>query len=314
MQPSVPVISPTYHRGDMLRAALASVMAQTFGDFEVMVVDDGSEEDLRPAIGTFDGPICHLRVDHGGAARARNAGIEAARTDLIAFLDSDDLWLPEHLARTVPILQEHPEVGLVYHDMVTLNPAGWVVPPRRSRPHPSGSVTEPLFAYDFIPTPSVVCRRELLNRAGCFDPAMVPSEDYDLWLKMSVLCRFAWVDQPLMQRRQHDGNISKQHRARNEVVRAVLKERFWRDPAASQAMRPPSAHKVLAKAFYRAGRLLLKAGWITSARLFLRRSLQYRPFYPRALFWLTLAIVASGSDTPDDPAVEVLQTARYQLE
>jgi glycosyltransferase involved in cell wall biosynthesis len=314
MQPSVTVIIPTYNRREMLYAALGSVMAQTFRDFEVLVVDDGSEEDLRPAIGAFEGPVRHLRVEHGGAARARNAGIEAARTDLIAFLDSDDLWLPEHLARTVPILQEHKEVGLVYHDMVTLDAAGEVVPPRRSRPHPSGLVTELLFAYDFIPTPSVVCRRELLLRAGSFDPAMVPSEDYDLWLKMSLLCRFAWIDQPLMQRRQHDGNISKQHRARNEVVRAVLKERFWRDSAASETIRPSSAHKVLAKAFYRAGRLLLKAGWNTSARRFLRRSLRYRPFYVRALFWLTLAALASGADTPADPAVEVLETAGHQME
>jgi glycosyltransferase involved in cell wall biosynthesis len=313
MQPSVTVIIPTYNRGEMLRAALASAAAQTFRAFEVLVVDDGSEEDLRPVIGAFDGPVRHLRIEHGGAARARNAGIEAARTDLIAFLDSDDLWLPEHLARTVPIPQEHPEVGLVYHDKVTLNPAGRPVPSRRSRPHPSGSVTEPLFAYDFIPTPSVVCRRELLSRAGCFDPAMVPSEDYDLWLKMSLLCQFAWVDQPLMQRRQHNGNISKQHRTRNEVVRVVLKERFWRGSAASVAIRPPSARKVLAKAFYRAGRLLLKGGWNTSARRFLRRSLQYRPFYPRALFWLALAAFARGKDMSDDPAVEVLQTARYQL-
>lgn len=314
MQPLVTVIIPTYNRGDLLRAALTSVMAQTFRQFTVLVVDDGSSEDLRPVIGSFGQAVHHLRVEHGGAARARNAGIEAAESDLVAFLDSDDLWLPEHLARTVPILQQQPRVGLVYHDMVTIDEVGRPVPSRRSRPCPSGRVTADLFAYDFIPTPSVVCRRDLLRQAGCFDPVMVPSEDYDLWLKISLLCEFAGLPEPLMQRRQHGGNISRQHKARNEVVRAILKERFWRDPAGRAGLGKDLARNVLAKAFYRAGRLLLKGGWPGSARRFLRRSRQYRPLYARALFWQTVAACAGRAEAPGDPSDAFLRLADYRLE
>jgi glycosyltransferase involved in cell wall biosynthesis len=311
MPPLVTVIIPTYNRGQMLAAALESVKAQTFGDFEVLVVDDGSEEDLGPVIAAYEGPIRHLRVEHGGAARARNAGIQAAASHLLAFLDSDDLWMAEHLARTVPILLERPEVGLVYHDAVTLDAEGHIVAPRRVRPHPEGRVTDALFAYDFIPTPSVVCRRELVLRAGCFDPAMVPSEDYDLWLKMSLLCGFACAGEPLMQRRQHGGNISRQHRARNEVVRAVLKERFWRESGANQSLGQRFARQVLAKSFCRAGRHLLKAGWTTSARQLLWHAMRHRPLYPPALFWLVGAALSGRTNAAADPAVEVMQTAHY---
>ncbi len=314
MQPLVTVIIPTYNRGRMLAEALASVMAQTFRDFQVVVVDDGSDEDLRPVVEPFGDAVRHLRTQRGGAARARNAGIDAARTDLLAFLDSDDLWLPEHLARTVAVLRDRPEVVLAYHDTLAVDQAGRPAPLRRRRPRPGGSVTEALFAYDFVPTPSVVCRRQALLQVGGFDPAVVPSEDYDLWLRMSLLGQFACVDDPLMLRRRHAGNISRQHKARNETVRAVLKERFWRRPAARPAIRESHARAVLAKAFYRAGRALLRGGWNTSARRFLGRSLQYRPAYLRAVFWLAAASCARRADAPDDPAAEVLRTTNYRWE
>jgi glycosyltransferase involved in cell wall biosynthesis len=314
MQPPVTVIIPAYNRSQMLAEALASVRAQTFRDFQVVVVDDGSEEDLRSVVEPFGPAVRHLRTERGGAARARNAGVAAARTDLVAFLDSDDLWLPEHLARTVDVLRRRPEVVLVYHDTLSVDHAGRPAPPRKRRPRPSGSVTEALFAYDVVPTPSVVCRRQTLLQAGGFDPAVVPSEDYDLWLRMSLLGAFACVDEPLMLRRRHAGNISRQHRVRNEIVRAVLKERFWRQPAARRAIRESRAYAVLAKAFYRSGRALLRGGWNTSARRFLRRSLQYRPTYLRAVFWLAVAFCARRADAPDDPAVEVLRTTRYRWE
>lgn len=314
MQPLVTVIIPTYNRGQMLTEALASVMAQTFRDFQVVVVDDGSDEDLRPVVEPFGSAARYLRLERGGAARARNAGIDTARTDLLAFLDSDDLWLPEHLTQTVAILRGQPDVVLVYHDTLSVDHAGRPVPPLRRRPRPSGSVTEALFAYDFVPTPSVVCRRQTLLQAGCFDPAMVPSEDYDLWLRMSLLGDFACANEPLMLRRRHAGNISRQHKARNETVRAVLKERFWCQPAARRAIRESHARAVLAKSFYRAGRALLRGGWNNSARRFLRRSLGYRPTYLRAIFWQAAAVCVSRGDAPNDPAAEVLQTTNYRWE
>jgi glycosyltransferase involved in cell wall biosynthesis len=313
MQPLVTVIIPTYNRARMLADALTSVMAQSFDDFQVVVVDDGSDEDLGPVVEPFGDAVRHVRIQHGGAARARNAGVDAARTDLLAFLDSDDLWLPEHLARTVAILRQRPEVVLVYHGMLPADEAGRPAQPPQRRPTPSGSVTEALFAYDFVPTPSVVCRRQVLLEAGGFDPAVVPSEDYDLWLRMSLLGEFVCVDEPLLLRRRHAGNISRQHKARNETVRAVLKERFWRHPAARRAIRESHARAVLAKAFYRAGRALLCGGWSASARRFLRRSLQYRPTCLRAAFWLAAASCARA-DAPGDPAAEVLRTASYRWE
>jgi len=314
MAPLVSVIIPTYNRSEMLKRALESVRAQTFPDYEIVVIDDGSEDDTPRLVASLPGPIRYVRIEQAGPAAARNAGIEAAAGELLAFLDSDDEWLPEHLARTVPILQERQEVGLVYHAYHRVDESGRRIPLRRNRPQPGGRVTGALFAYDFILPSTVVCRRSLVCRAGAFDSRMVPSEDYDLWLRMSLLCEFAFVGEPLALRRIHAGNISRQRKARNEIVRAILKERFCSELGGREVIRPQLSRAVLAKAFYRSGRLLWLAGHRASARQLLRHALRYRPAYPRAILVLAAATVGpTGRPTESDPLPEVLATTGWRL-
>jgi glycosyltransferase involved in cell wall biosynthesis len=285
----VSIIIPTYNRSRLLACALGSVAQQTFRDLETLVIDDGSEEDIASVCAAAAVPVRCIRIARAGVSAARNAGIEAAGGEYVAFLDSDDAWLPEHLARAITVLQDHREVGVVYHPYRTVDEQGRAVPSRPTPSLPSGVITRELLAYDVVTTPSVVCRRELVRQVGGFDPALATGEDYDLFLRLSLVCEFAALPEAFLLRRLHDGNISKQQRVQTAVRHALLKERFCRQHPDVMTSLGRYARHQLAKSFYRAGRLLLRAGHRRQARQFLRRSLYYRPLYPRAIFWLAVS-------------------------
>jgi glycosyltransferase involved in cell wall biosynthesis len=286
MAPRISVIIPTYNRSRLLAEALASVACQTCRDFETLVIDDGSDEDIPSVCAGASVPVRYIRIEHAGASAARNAGIEAASGELLAFLDSDDIWLPEHLARTISVLQAQPEVGLVYHPCQAADEQGRAVTPRRIPPLPSGFIARHLLAYDMVATPSVVCRRGLVQQVGGFDPSLPTGEDYDLFLRLSLLCPFVALPEPLLLRRRHAGNISKQQRVQTAVRHAQVKERFCLQHPDLMTSWGRYARDQLAKSFYRAGRLLLQGGQRSAGRECLRRALRYRRIYPQAMFWL----------------------------
>lgn len=315
MCPRVSIIIPTYNRSQLLAAAMRSATAQTFTSYEIIVVDDGSQEDIAAVVQVVAGAAGRcIRVPHGGPAAARNAGVQAARGELLAFLDSDDLWHPEHLAATVAVLQARPEVGLVYHDAVEVDEDERELPRQRRRPYAAGRVTQDLLVYDFIFTPTVVCRRESFCAAGGFDTAMVPSEDYDLWLRMSLLCQFAFVDRPLMSRRRHAGNLSLGQRSRNCVIRAILKERFWRQHQGETCIDPAVARAALAKAYYHAARAVWQQGHRQSARQLVSQSLRYRLPYAKAIgLLLKTAVWPAVAREGIDPLPEVARTTGWGM-
>jgi glycosyltransferase involved in cell wall biosynthesis len=133
--PVVSVIVPTYQRRESVQRAVRSVLAQTFRDFELIVVDDGSRDGTRASLAALGDSITYIWQENRGVSAARNAGLERARGELVAFLDSDDRWLPEHLTVMVALLRRHPEAVLA-----SSSRAGGALPVGRSvsrHPHPS---------------------------------------------------------------------------------------------------------------------------------------------------------------------------------
>ena len=123
--PAVTVVVPTYNRGAMLREALGSLASQTTADFEVVVVDDGSEEDIAAVVSRHSLPVRFIRTPHAGLAGARNTGMAAARGRYIAYLDSDDLYYPFKLALQTTWLDRHPHVGMVYTEFSAFSDEGF---------------------------------------------------------------------------------------------------------------------------------------------------------------------------------------------
>jgi len=205
----VSVIIPTYNRADLIGETIESVLKQTFDDFEIIIVDDGSTDATGEVVRKFDGPIKYLYQDNRGRSCARNRGFEASSGDYVCFLDSDDVLKPMMIERQVSLLDSNSNLGFVYSDYQFINQTGEILPvPEVFRRHPlrRGRIFHFLIYFDFIPPSSVLSRRECINKIGLFESSLEPAEDLDWLLRMTSLYETDYVSDPLFLFRKHDGN------------------------------------------------------------------------------------------------------------
>jgi glycosyltransferase involved in cell wall biosynthesis len=211
-QPVVSIILPTFGRLQYLRATVGSVYRQTLHDWELIVADDGSDAETRAYLRTLeaDERIRLLWLTHSGVpAIVRNAALREARGEYVAFLDSDDLWAPEKLARQVETLRRRPACGWCYTAVSHIDGSGAPLSEPVFGPWLpcEGAVFERLVTGPVvIRTPSVLAARELVAQAGGFDPTIRSGEDYDLWLRLALASDVALLDEPLVQVRRHEAN------------------------------------------------------------------------------------------------------------
>ena len=208
-EPRVSVVIPTFNSADMIGEAIASVLAQTYIDFEILIVDDGSTDRTEDVVRQFGDRVRYFKQENQGVSSARNAGIERSRGRYIAFLDSDDLWRPEKLAEEIPLLEADSELGLVYCDWTVVSGETVVQKSYHEELRPAkGYVFDELVQRGFILTSGVVVRRECLDDVGRFDKSLRVAEDYDLWLRISYRWKVELVDKRLFTKRKWDGSLS----------------------------------------------------------------------------------------------------------
>ncbi|HLK85095.1 MAG TPA: glycosyltransferase [Candidatus Binataceae bacterium] len=208
MTPEISVIIPTYNRRAMLSEALASVRAQHDASFEVIVVDDGSTDRTWDDLAAAEGAVRAIRIEHRGPAAARNRGLALARGGLIAFLDSDDLWMPAKLSRQARFMREHPACAISQSTETWMRNGRRVNPGRRHRKR-AGDIFIDSLRTCLISPSAVIVRRELLEQTGGFDEDMQACEDYDLWLRIAAHNHVGLLDEPLVMRRAgHPGQLS----------------------------------------------------------------------------------------------------------
>jgi glycosyltransferase involved in cell wall biosynthesis len=185
----VSVILPVYNRQDSVARAIQSVLAQTGAAVDLIVVDDGSTDGTREVLAEFGSRITVIEQPHAGPYVARNHALRHARGELVAFIDSDDAWLPDRLAVQLPSMLR-PEVGLVFGDVVHVSPGriaerGHLTSFQVAPPHRGRAAAQ--FAWcNFVPTSTVLVRRRCLEEAGCFSEAEVRSSDYLMWFRIAL--------------------------------------------------------------------------------------------------------------------------------
>lgn len=223
--PLVSVIIPTYNRANMLRQAVDSVLEQDYRPAEVLVIDDGSVDETPAVLAEYADRIRRFRRDNAGVSAARNTGIRAARGELIAFLDSDDYWLPGKLTAQVEWFLRHPE------NMICQTEEIWVrngrrVNPRQKHRKRAGDIFIASLSLCLVSPSAVMLRRRLLDETGLFDPELPACEDYDLWLRVSSRYRVGLIEKPLLVRRGgHPGQLSAApglDRYRIHAIRKIL--------------------------------------------------------------------------------------------
>jgi cellulose synthase/poly-beta-1,6-N-acetylglucosamine synthase-like glycosyltransferase len=224
----VSVIIPTHDRAHVVGDAIDSVLGQTCRDFEVIVVDDGSTDDTGEVVGRYaasnTGRVVCLRQENAGAPAARNAGMRAASSDYVTFLDSDDLYLPRRLEVGVGLLEANPEFGASYVDQRTVGADGSVL--LESRIHryggaASGWILPALLRGDLIQTNTITIRRHVLEQVGGFDEKLWSGQDTDLWWRLAAQWQIIGWPERLVVVRELESSLSRGRGSKGDRLRRL---------------------------------------------------------------------------------------------
>ncbi len=221
--PIVSVIIPTFNTEQYIAEAIESVLNQSYQDYEVIVVDDGSTDDTPSVLDAYLDRIRYFYKQNGGPASARNLGIRHAQGEYIAFLDADDLWFPHKLETQLKVFEDSPGIGLVHSSRIYFDDRNRE--PERIRARAEQYNSEDAFPYlflrNFIGNSTVIVRKTCFEEVGLFDesPEFLGTEDYDMWLRISYRYPIGYVSTPLSKYRVREGQLSK------NIEKACLNER-----------------------------------------------------------------------------------------
>lgn len=271
------VIIPTFNRATLVGQAIRSVLKQQFDDVEIIVVDDGSTDETPQVVAKVGAPVLYVRQENRGAAAARNHGIALAKGQYVAFLDSDDLFLPDKLRIQSAVLDSNPSVGMVYARALIMDEVGTILP-RHWGGNLSGWIyPQMLFMYSsFITTPTVMVRAEVLREIGGFDEKMQVCEDLDLWRRIARRYQIHHVLQPLAmirERSEQGFDVSGMLKART----AYYEKAFAEDPSLAATLKIP----LFSEMHYCYGRAALLAGKSGDALALLKQAVRLEPFRSR---------------------------------
>ena len=282
-RPMVTVVITCYNYGHYLAGCLKSVLAQSFTDYEIILVDDGSTDDSDLVVQPFlvDHRLRYIKQVNGGQANAKNRGVKEARGEFIAFLDADDLWEPDKIEKQLTLFRNS-RVGVGYTRQRFIDEAGNSIQrPRRPKTmQPQrGQVTYPLFMDNFVPFSSSMVRAECFKTLGCFDESLAMGIDWDLWLRFSTRYTFDYLDEPLLiYRIGHSGQMSK-----NTLMRQACSDRIMdKFRKAFPGKVPPSLdRKAMAFTYCNRGAYFRQENLMKSTRYYLM-ALQKYPLWPSA--------------------------------
>lgn len=222
--PRVSVVIPTYNCARFLGRTIESVLRQTYRDYEVIVVDDGSTDDTQKLISGYSGLVRYLYQENQGASAARNLAIARSGGEYIAYLDADDLWSPDKLARQVEYLDANPAVGFVHTEVSVIDEQDLILHSRfnqeTGRAVPQGRCLRDILWRSHIQTLTVLERRTAFDKAGSFDLRLPVAQDYLHWI-LVVLAGYeiGYLPEPLGQYRWRAGSLmSSQQRLLNDFI------------------------------------------------------------------------------------------------
>ena len=217
------VIIPTFNRLSFLKEAVESVLSQTYQDFELILVDDGSTDGTKEFAARRSDQLKYIYQENFGPSAARNRGIKESEGEYITFLDSDDLWLENKLQVEIDFMKLNLDAMVCYSDEIWIRRGVRVNPKNKHRKY-SGWIFEQCLLLCIVSPSSVLMRREFFESVGYFDETLPACEDYDLWLRASLEFPFYYIPKKLiMKRGGHEDQLSIQWGLDRYRVRALLK-------------------------------------------------------------------------------------------
>ncbi|MFZ1985154.1 MAG: glycosyltransferase [Desulfatitalea sp.] len=234
----VSVVTATYNMGEYVVLAVRSVLNQTYPHVESIVVDDGSADNTAEVMRQFEADPRVTFIPLGrnqGQAAAKNAGLKAAKGEILGFVDADNLWKPEKLAKQMPLFERSSRIGVVYSDVEYIDGEGNVLP-YISRSYHEGKITDRLLLHNFVNFNSALVRRECLEHKGFFDEGIAMGIDWDLWLRISTAYEFAFLNEKTYAYRIWANQMSHKKLKRLECARRILLKFFEQNPGAVSAV------------------------------------------------------------------------------
>ncbi len=292
--PAVSVCIPTYNRRDYLKETLQSIFAQTYKDYEIVIVDDGSTDSTEEMIKQLGCNIRYHWQENAGDAAARNKLIELAVGKYITFPDSDDLLAPDAIERLAGVIQRENEPIIVYGPYLRIDQYGNVIGKDKRKLY-SGFVAKYLFQDIFVHTSGSMFPKSILEEAGGFDTSLPVCSDYDLWLRLSLKYRFAALSQPTFKRRRHPGNLSG-NSMQNRITELEVLERFYYEKGGNAVIPQRTAAKRLSREEYKVGKYSLIEKKPAVAARYFRKSFRRHPNIKSILGWGQALVRCLGAD------------------
>lgn len=288
---SVSVVISTYNRANLLAEALQSVFAQTVPPLEVVVADDGSTDGTQALLAGYGDRVRALFLAHAGyPSPVKNAAIREAKGEIIALLDSDDLWLPDKLERQLALIDQNPRLGFVYGQAVFLYPDGTISPPVLSAHQlRMGNILRDLLRNMFIIPSTLLVRRAVLEQAGLFDEDMHASECYPFVLRLAHVAEAGCLAYPVARIRRHPGQASLMRGIENYEQAIFGLERFARTQLLPWGIRL-EARRALARHHAHLARAYCGAGDWSRGRSHAASALAAYPLHRPAWRWAALAL------------------------
>lgn len=219
----VSVVIPTCNRGWSLKESIDSVLNQDFDGFELIVVDDGSVDDTRKILEAYKGRLITVHQGNAGVSAARNRGAALSRGRYLAFLDSDDVWLPRKLSVQVDFMAQNPEILVCQTEEIWIR-NGVRINPKKKHKKPSGMIFEPSLSLCLVSPSAVMIRKDFFEQMGGFDESLPACEDYDLWLRISSRHPIHLIDTPLIVKRGgHPDQLSQEPGLDRYRIQSLLK-------------------------------------------------------------------------------------------
>lgn len=291
--PTVSVIIPAYNAAPWIAETIDSVLNQTFQDFEVIVVDDGSTDGTTEIVKNYKSQVQYLYKNNGGVGSARNTGIRAARGRYIACVDADDLWLPEKLEVQTQLLEKEPSLAWVYSDgLIFENNSNQNLHLfSQSASMISGDILRPLLLQDFIPCPTPVIRRDIFENVGFFeeDMSLQSVADWDMWLRISAKYPVGFIDKPLVKYRRHSASMTGTSLIQPSLTSrlTVVDRAISREPERLGNLR----QQAIANVYMTLGHLLMSRGARAEARRMYLHSIQMNSKQIKSVIYLMTTFI-----------------------
>lgn len=284
-KPLVSIVMPTYNCATYLPESIESILAQTYNAYEIVVIDDGSVDNTKLVLEPYKEKIRYIDLGRNeGLPIARNLGIQSAKGEYVAFLDADDIWMPEKLKRSIDQFMKNPDAGMVYSKHINIDSKSQFLEGKIRRTLPSGNIfTQLFFEQNFIICSSVVVRKEVFNKTALFDSELVNCQDWDMWLRIAFYYKAIGIDVPLVKYRHSAKSLSKNRDNVLKYQKVIIDKIYTMFKDSENGINEKMYKKRLAAHYAKIGRHYMRMGDKVAARESFRLSLKMDPINIRTL-------------------------------